>query len=150
MEHLVTLDSDVELPPSVTTASLSSLVRHVLVSEGVDDMWQVGVRFVNDATMQEAHAEFMDIDEPTDIMTFPYGDDDEVWGESEPGGDLLISADTARENATAVGWSLPEELFFLVAHGLLHLLGRDDHDEADRAAMLDRQRVLIESWAERP
>jgi rRNA maturation RNase YbeY len=58
--------------------------------------------------------------------------------------------DTARENAAIVGWSLADELFFLVAHGILHLLDWDDHSTEDRTAMLDRQRVLLASWPERP
>lgn len=146
MQHIVTIESDVELPSAVSDSSITSLVSHVLASEGVEEMWQLGIQFVNDVTMQAAHLEYMNIDEPTDIMTFPYADDDDIWGDSEAGGDLIISVDTARENAASAGWSHSDELNFLVAHGLLHLLGWDDHSDADRKAMLDRQQALIESW----
>lgn len=146
MHHVVSVETEVELPGAIDEASISSLVSHVLASEGVTEEWQVGVQFVDDSTMQAAHAEFMDIDEPTDIMTFPYADDDDIWGESEAGGDLIISVDTARENAEVAGWSHADELHFLVAHGLLHLIGWDDHSDTDRTAMLKRQRELLQAW----
>ena len=149
-EHSVSVESDVDLPTGVTLKAIESLLSHILTSEGVDESWQIGVQFVDDARMQAAHREFMDIDEPTDIMTFPYADEDDIWGESEPGGDLMISVDTADENATIAGWFLADELLFLVAHGTLHLLGWDDQTAEDRAAMLAHQHQLLASWKGRP
>lgn len=149
MEHEVTIDSQVELSQLINEDSVLGLVTHVLESEGVEDAWELGIQFVDDATMQAAHMEFMDIDEPTDIMTFPYADDDSVWGDAESGGDLMISVDRARANAVDAGWEEEDELFFLIVHGLLHLAGWDDHTDDDRASMLARQRVLLDSWPER-
>ena len=149
-QHIVSLEADVSLPAIVTPAAILSLVSHILATELVAEPWQIGIQFVDDETMQAAHKEFMDIDEPTDIMTFPYADDDDIWGESEAGGDLMISVDTAQDNAAVAGLPLASELFFLVAHGLLHLLGWDDHSPEDRAVMLARQDALLASWEERP
>lgn len=150
IEHVVSVESDIQLPEVVTTAAILSLMTHVLTSEAVGEVWQLGIQFVDDATIQAAHKEFMNIDESTDIMTFPYTDDDDVWGESEPGGDLMISIDTARENASAADWSVADELFFLVTHGLLHLLGWKDNSTGNRAAMLTHQQELMASWVDRP
>lgn len=146
MQHTITVESQILLPSGIDESTISSLVSHVLAIEGVEEEWQLGIQFVDDPTMQAAHVEYMDIDEPTDIMTFPYADEDDVWGEDEAGGDLMISVDTARTNASEAGWSHADELHFLVAHGLLHLLGWDDHSDEDRKAMLSRQRDLLEGW----
>lgn len=150
VEHEVTFETDIELPPSVTELSALSLMNHILDAEGIEESWSLGIQFVDDGTMQAAHAEFMDIDEPTDIMTFPYADDDDVWGGDQSGGDLIISVDRARSNATEAGWNEEDELFFLIAHGLLHLLGWNDLTDEDRLKMLARQQELIDSWADRP
>lgn len=147
-----TIDSEVELPPVMTVDAITSLAHHVLVSEGMSGAWQFGVRFVDDPTMQAAHADFMGIDTPTDIMTFPYEDDgfdlvpvdDEVL--AEQGGDLMISIDRAAEHASEAGWDTSRELFFLVCHGVLHVLGWNDASDEDRARMLDRQTQLLSSW----
>jgi len=153
----VTINASVPLPDVVTREAVESLVGHILLQEGVDGPWQIGIEFVDDTTMQAAHVEFMDIDELTDIMTFPYEDDDDFGGlmpdgsETEgAGGDLMISVDRAADNASAAGWQTSDELFFLIAHGMLHLLGWDDATDDDRREMLAHQAALISSWREAP
>lgn len=148
----VTVDTEVTLPPVVTVDAITSLARHVLSSGGRSGAWQFGVQFVNDLTMQRAHADFMGIDTATDIMTFPYEDvgfDLVPEGEemiAEQGGDLMISVDRATEHAREAGWNTDQELFFLVCHGVLHVLGWDDASDDDRARMLERQDELLASW----
>jgi probable rRNA maturation factor len=151
----VTIDAEAPIPAGVTEEALVALTRHVLSEEGVSGGWEIGVRFVDDAVMQAAHRDFMGIDSPTDIMTFPYEDDDTFilrGGDSVTaeisGGDLLISVDTAAANARDAGWALEEELRFLVCHGLLHLLGWADGNNEERAAMLGRQAALMRSFVE--
>lgn len=141
----ITLDSDVPRPKEVTEAALTSLATHVLRREGAAGEWHLGIRFVDDATMRQAHVDFMGIDEPTDIMTFPY--EDEFGFGPEQGGDLLISAERAADNAAHAGWGQEQELFFLVCHGVLHLLGWDDATDEQRAAMLERQTAFMREWA---
>lgn len=150
VEHEVTFESDIELPTHVTELSVLSLMNHILDAEGIEESWLLGIQFVDDPTMQAAHAEFMDIDEPTDIMTFPYADEEDIWGSDQLGGDLIISVDRARSNAMDAGWNEEDELFFLIAHGLLHLLGWNDLTDDDRLKMLSRQKDLMDSWDDRP
>jgi probable rRNA maturation factor len=151
----VVIDADAPVPSGVTEEALAALARYVLSEEGVSGTWEIGVRFVDDPTMQVAHRDFMGIDTPTDIMTFPYEDDDDfgpmhadTGSDAMSGGDLLISVETAAANAREAGWALEAELRFLVCHGLLHLLGWDDAGEEERAAMLDRQAALMRSFGE--
>ncbi|MCA9832797.1 MAG: rRNA maturation RNase YbeY [Thermomicrobiales bacterium] len=146
IEHIVTIEIDAPLPADFGIDSVHQLITHILQTEEVEEPWQIGIQFVDDPTMQSAHVEYMGIDGPTDIMTFPYADEEDVWGDSEAGGDLMISVDRAAANAADAGWSTANELHFLIAHGLLHLLGWDDHYPADREAMLARQHALLASW----
>ena len=129
-------------PPSITRGELEALAALTLSSEGATGSWEVTVALVDDARLQSLHRDFMGIDLPTDIMTFPA---DEAAGESQ-GGELAISVDHAVTQAVEWGLSPQEEIEFLVVHGLLHLLGwRDDTDE-QRRRMLERQHDLIEQW----
>ena len=80
-----------------------------------------------DETLQRLNREFRAKDEPTDVLSFP---------SPSPGGglgDMAISVDRAREQATAYGHDLSAELRVLLLHGLLHLLGHDH--ETDRGTM---------------
>jgi probable rRNA maturation factor len=136
------LVKDAEAPPGVAVETLESLAAFVLSSEGATGSWEITVALVDDARLQSLHRDFMGIDSPTDIMTFPA---DEPAGKIQ-GGELVISVDHAMTQAVAWGLSPGEEIAFLVTHGLLHLCGwRDDTDE-QRARMLERQHVLIDQW----
>jgi probable rRNA maturation factor len=150
LEVEVSVDASAALPPGITETSIRSLVEHVLRAEGQDGWWQVGVQFLDDASMQAAHAAYMGIDTPTDIMTFPYDDEPDIVGDGAilqgRGGDLMISVERAADHAADAGWSTVDELHFLIAHGLLHILGWDDATDADRARMLERQSALLTSW----
>ncbi len=136
------LVADAEAPPGVASDELESLTAFVLDAEGAAGIWEITVALVDDARLQSLHRDFMGIDTPTDIMTFPA---DESAGENQ-GGELAISVDHAMTQGSAWGHSPDEEIAFLVVHGLLHLAGwRDDTDE-QRQRMLARQHDLIDRW----
>jgi rRNA maturation RNase YbeY len=136
------LVKEAELPPGLVSDELETLAAFVLSSERAAGFWEITVALVDDARLQSLHRDFMGIDTPTDIMTFPT---DESAGEPQ-GGELAISVDHAKTQAVAWGLSPTEEIVFLVVHGLLHLCGwRDDTDER-RQSMLARQHDLFERW----
>jgi probable rRNA maturation factor len=127
-------------PAELDIEALERLATLVIHAEDGEGQWEITVALVSDDRLQALHRDFMGIDAPTDIMTFPLGDDDSAL----QGGDLVISVDHAL--ASPWGLSPADEIRFLMTHGLLHLLGwRDDTDE-ERAQMLERQRVLLERW----
>ncbi|MDP7062390.1 MAG: rRNA maturation RNase YbeY [Planctomycetota bacterium] len=76
----------------------------------------------------EIHARFLDDPSPTDVMAFPYGDED-LFGE------ILVNLDMAAEQAKERHSPIQAEVELYVVHGALHLLGFDDHDDDTRAAM---------------
>jgi probable rRNA maturation factor len=136
------LVTEAEPPLGVVGDELEMLAAFVLSSEGAAGYWEITVALVDDARLQSLHWDFMGIDTPTDIMTFPT---DESAGEPQ-GGELAISVDHAKTQAVAWGLSPTEEIVFLVVHGLLHLCGWRDDTEEQRQSMLDRQLDLFERW----
>ncbi len=142
LEVEFSLATDVEPPQGVGSDDLEDLARHVLQAEGAVGSWHITVALVDDARLQALHRDFLGIDTPTDIMTFPLADS----GQQPSGGELVISGDHATTEATVWGLTAADEIRFLVIHGLLHLLGwRDDSDDS-RQRMLDRQTVLLDAW----
>lgn len=122
----------------VASGGLCDLARHVLAQELATGPWSIVIVITSDDHIQTLHRDFMQIDSPTDVMTFPY--------ENENGGDIVISFDRAAAQAGEFGNTAAEEVAFLVAHGVLHLLGWDDVTPAARDAMLQRQGELIASF----
>ncbi len=121
---------------------LESLAAFILRAEGATGAWDITVALVGEAQLKQLHAEFMGIDTATDIMTFPT----EAIPGIARGGDLVISVDHVREWASETGSAPEDELRFLIAHGLLHLLGWRDETDRERQAMLLRQQELIDAW----
>lgn len=128
-------------PETMSIAQLEGLSRYVLAAEGQTGEWEIAVRVVGDDEISAIHARYLGDASATDIITFPYDDEDGVQG-----GDIVISADTAAENAKEQGWLFADEIEFLVIHGLLHILGWDDASDEYRVAMLKHQATLHRGW----
>ncbi len=106
--------------------------------------WHLSLRLATDETIALLHREFFDDPTPTDVITFPSGDD--VQGDERYLGDIIVSIETAAFQAIDAGHSSEREVAFLAVHGLLHLCGYDDLSQHDRDLMLRRQYELLESW----
>lgn len=89
----------------------------------------IGYVFCDDAYLLEANIEYLNHDTYTDIITFDYVEGDLISG------DMMISVDRIRENATIFGVSFEQELHRVIIHGVLHLLGNKDKSEKDAAKM---------------
>jgi probable rRNA maturation factor len=91
----------------------------------------LSIAFVTNAAIRKINRQFLKHDFATDVISFPLGTD--LVGE------LVISAEFAVGEARKRKIPVEEELLRYVAHGILHLLGYDDHDPADRERMWKRQ-----------
>lgn len=80
----------------------------------------------DDVHLHQLNKEFLGHDFPTDVLSFPSGETDEL-------GELAISLERATEQAIKQGHTLLEELKILMLHGALHLSGMDH--EKDRGEM---------------
>lgn len=69
----------------------------------------------------------------TDIITFDYCEGDILSG------DLYISVDTVRANAEFYNNDFDNELYRVIVHGLLHLVGYDDHSDEEIAVMRSKE-----------
>ncbi len=136
---------EASVPAGIDESRLADLVAFGLVAEGATGEWQIELVLGDDELLQQLHRDFMDLDSPTDIMTFP-----ELDETSDPpavtGGQIYISVDRAAAQAPEFGLSVADEIQFLVLHGVLHLCGWDDATDAMRSAMLDRQAELLRSF----
>lgn len=90
---------------------------------------EISVIFCPDPYLLEVNRKYLGHDYYTDIITFDYCEDGLLSG------DLFISVDTVRENAAFYGVPFDDELHRVIVHGLLHLIGFDDHTEEDVKTM---------------
>jgi probable rRNA maturation factor len=119
---------------AVDIEGLWALARECLVGEGEVDA-ELSISFVTEDEIADLHRRYLQQDGPTDVLSFPLDD-----GAGEDGlrllGDVVIApAVAARNNPDDPG----SELRLLLVHGILHLLGHDHMEQADRVTMWARQ-----------
>ena len=114
---------------------------------GVDN-GEVSITLTNNDYIHELNREYRGIDRPTDVLSFALNESEEpeVTGGFDINvlGDLVISVERAEEQAKDFGHSVKREMAFLTVHGMLHLLGYDHMEEADRLEMEKEQRFVME------
>jgi probable rRNA maturation factor len=115
--------------------------------------YELTLRLTDDAEIQTLNGQYRHKDQPTDVLAFAALEADcptipaELGDETLPLylGDIVISVETATQQALEQGHSLPVELAWLAAHGLLHLLGWDHPDDNALVRMLDQQQRLLQA-----
>ena len=128
---LILVDDRQSMP--VDTEGLVALAREALAGEEAADS-ELSVSFVTEDEMADLHLRYMGEQGPTDVLSFPQ-DDDALEGPRLLG-DVVIAPSVAARNNPG---DPAAELRLLLVHGILHLLGHDHDDEAERAAMWARQ-----------
>ena len=94
---------------------------------------QINIIFCSDNYILDINQQYLQHDYFTDIITFDYCEGDVLSG------DLFISVDTVRENAIEYGTEFEDELNRVIVHGVLHLIGYDDHCDEDIAQMRKKE-----------
>lgn len=97
----------------------------------------INIIFCSDPYILDINLKYLSHDYFTDIITFDYCEGDKLSG------DLFISIDSVRENAEFYGVEFRDELDRVMVHGLLHLIGYDDHSEEDIAVMRSKENYYL-------
>ena len=122
---LDTLDAD----------SWSTWIKEVIEEEGYE-LTRIDYIFCSDEFLLEVNRTHLDHDFYTDIITFPLNPNPII-------AEIYISLDRVRENATSYSVSFEDELMRVIIHGILHLCGYDDHEEADIAFIRKKEAYYL-------
>ncbi|WP_370827193.1 rRNA maturation RNase YbeY [Fournierella massiliensis] len=122
----------------------------VLEYEKFEGPAEISVTFVDNAAIQELNARYRGKDMPTDVLSFPLGENGVYDKNEDTGasllGDIVISMEKAMEQAELYGHALQREVAFLTVHSMLHLLGYD-HEAGGLEAVRMREKeeaVLVQ------
>jgi len=102
---------------------------------------------VDDAAIRELNRDHRGKDKPTDVLSFPMFEGGEApqAGVERMLGDVVISVETARRQAAEYDATLQRELYRLLIHGLLHVMGHDHEEARERADMETQERRLADA-----
>ena len=120
----------------------------VLITEEFLDPAEVNVTFVDEDEIKMLNTEFRNIENSTDVLSFPLGENGIYDENPENGakmlGDVVISVDHAVKQADAYGHSLQREIAFLTVHSMLHLLGYDHvNGGLEEMRMCEKQELVL-------
>ena len=117
-----------------------------LVHQRIGTPCDLAVVITGDGALQELNLRHLGIDAPTDVLAFPNvprGPFVEAPGQPRYLGDVVISFPRARAQAGGLRHSVVAELQLLVVHGVLHLVGHDDTEDAKKARMWVAQSQIV-------
>lgn len=111
---------------------------HALIAAEQQALQHISFIFCSDAFLLDLNVQYLQHDTLTDIITFQYA---KMPAALE--GDIFISIDRVRENATTFGVRFEEELHRVMAHGVLHLCGYGDKTPDEKARMTDKENEAL-------
>jgi len=114
----------------------NSWLKMVAESE-IKKVGNLSIIFCSDNYILDVNMKYLQHDYFTDIITFDYCEGNVLSG------DLFISIDSVRENASFYGADFKDELNRVIVHGLLHLIGYDDHTDEDQKVMRSKENYYL-------
>lgn len=140
---MITLEISKSYQSHVDTSLIEQTVNTTLLQQGVRLDSEVSIIITGDEQLHALNLQFLDIDAPTDVLSFPA---DFINPDTDIPylGDVLISYPRAEAQATTAGHMVMAEIQLLVVHGILHLLGHDHVEQSEKDLMWNAQRDIIQ------
>ena len=128
----------------IAKRSLRKVAQTILSASGCPDA-ELSLVIVNDRQIRVINRDYLQRDKPTNVISFAMQEGEGAGISPLLLGDVVISAETAARDAAEAGTTFAGELYFLLLHGILHLLGYDHErgSAAEAERMEARERELF-------
>jgi probable rRNA maturation factor len=136
---MIHIEAEFPLPEDLLEHAANAALEHESIS--LDS--ELSIILTNDERLHELNLNYLGIDAPTDVLSFPASETDPETG-AHYIGDILISIPRAQTQAEVAGHSLESEVQLLVVHGVLHLFGHDHAEAEEKARMWKAQAEILE------
>ena len=135
---MITIESKYDFPDAMLKHAAQLTLSHQKELLERD----LSIVLTDNRRLRKLNRQYLGIDAPTDVLSFPASESDPETG-ARYLGDILISVPYARQSARKAGHLLEAELQLLVVHGVLHLLGHDHAKPREKARMWKAQREIL-------
>ncbi len=123
-------------PFSIQNSHIHKYINKLIVSE-IKECGDISVIFCSDEYLLEMNKQYLSHDYYTDIITFDYVDEDIISG------DLFISFDRIKDNTKHLDTELIREIYRVVFHGILHLIGYNDKTGDEQKLMTKKENFYL-------
>ncbi|MEM9991666.1 MAG: rRNA maturation RNase YbeY [Bacteroidota bacterium] len=131
-------DVDVQLPAQ---EKLNNWISHIIELES-GQLQQLNFIFCSDAYLHQLNVSYLDHDTLTDVISFPYSSPPNIQG------DIFISIERIKANATIFEVSFLQELLRVMIHGVLHFCGYGDKSKQEAQLMRSKEDNALMYWKE--
>ena len=108
-----------------------------LINKELNKLGEISVILCSDSYLLDMNKQYLNHDYYTDIITFDYVENNIISG------DLFISVDRVKENAVKFESEFKKELFRVVIHGVLHLIGYNDKTTEEQLIMREKENLYL-------
>ena len=129
---------------------IKKAIKEALKQENFQYVTEISFSFIDNEAIHELNLQYREKDKPTDVLSFPIYEKEELEdgsafdGHTVTLGDIIISAEQAKAQSEEYGHSLEREICFLAVHSVLHLLGYDHETSAeDEIYMKQKQEDVL-------
>ncbi len=136
---MIHVEAEFPFPENLLERAAQAALEH----ESQASESELTIVLTDDARLHQLNREYLGVDAPTDVLSFPASETDPETG-AQYLGDILISIPRAQAQADAVGHPLESEVQLLVVHGVLHLLGHDHAEAEEKTHMWRAQSEILE------
>ena len=128
---------------------LENYIKKVLEIEEIesDRPLYLSLLLTNNENIQVINREYRAKDTPTDVISFAYHEPEDFnVGPYDPLGDIIISLERVEEQSSEYNHSFEREFYYVLTHGILHILGYDHIEEEDKKIMREREEAILSSF----
>ena len=154
MEYIIDLKNEIELfDDNIGEKKLCDYIKKVVSNEYASkngrDVY-LSFYITDNSTIKEINKDHRGKDSATDVISFAYIDvEDDMFDVFDTLGDIVISYERVVEQSKEYNHSFEREFFYIVTHGLLHLLGYDHTEEEDKLIMRKKEEEILEKYGYR-
>lgn len=128
---------------------IENYIKKVLELEEVesDKPLYLSLLLTNNQNIQVINRDFRDKNTPTDVISFAYHETEDFnIGPYDTLGDIIISLERVEEQAAEYNHSFKREFYYVLTHGILHILGYDHIEEEDKKIMREREETILSTF----
>lgn len=146
------MNTTISFEPETLTVEENLLEEILRAADVIGELYDVeqselSITLTDDEHIHALNKQYRGIDKATDVLSFAFRESDEpevIGADFDILGDVIISLERATAQAEEFGHSFLREVIFLEVHGLLHLLGYDHIDDAERLEMETEQKFIMD------
>ncbi|MDK9580607.1 rRNA maturation RNase YbeY [Sneathia sanguinegens] len=127
---------------------IKEYLEYILKNEKDDfdsKTYYISFMLTTNPVIHKINKEYRNVDRPTDVISFAYNETENI-GPMEVVGDIIISIDKVKEQAKEYGHSDKREFFYLLTHGMLHILGYDHIEADERKIMREKEERYLSAY----